>query len=61
VRAISAANRGIEGGFLAFRVAMEQFRSALPARVRDLGWLPVRGPTDGIDVDGLDIPVAQAA
>jgi adenylate cyclase len=54
-------SRGVEGGFLASRVAMEQFRSALPVKVRDLGRLPIRGRTDGIDVVGLDIPAAQAA
>jgi adenylate cyclase len=54
-------SRGVEGGFLASRAAMEQFRSALPVKVRDLGRLPIRGRTDGIDVVGLDIPAAQAA
>jgi adenylate cyclase len=53
-------SRGVEGGFLASRAAIEQFRSALPAKVRDLGRLPIRGRTDGIDVIGLDIPLAQA-
>jgi adenylate cyclase len=53
-------SRGVEGGFLASRAAMEQFRSALPVKVRDLGRLPIRGRTDGIDVVGLDIPTAQA-
>jgi len=32
-----------------------------PVKVRDLGRLPIRGRTDGIDVVGLDIPAAQAA
>jgi adenylate cyclase len=54
-------SRGIEGGFLASRAAMEQFRSALPVKVRDLGRLPIRGRVDGIDVVGLDIPATQAA
>jgi adenylate cyclase len=54
-------SRGIEGGFLASRAAMEQFRSALPVKVRDLGRLPIRGRADGIDVVSLDIPAAQAA
>jgi len=54
-------SRGVEGGFLASRAAMEQFRSALPVKVRDLGRLPIRGRADGIDVVGLDIPAAQAA
>jgi hypothetical protein len=54
-------SRGVEGGFLASRAAMEQFRSALPVKVRNLGRLPIRGRLDGIDVVGLDIPAAQAA
>jgi hypothetical protein len=54
-------SRGVEGGFLASRVAMEQFRSALPVKVRDLGQVPIRGRMDGIDVVGLDIPAAPAA
>jgi adenylate cyclase len=53
-------SRGVEGGFLASRAAMEQFRSALPVKVRNLGRLPIRGRADGIDVVGLDIPTAQA-
>jgi adenylate cyclase len=54
-------SRGVEGGFLASRAAMEQFPSVPPAKVRDLGRLPIRGRTDGIDVVGLDTPAAQAA
>jgi adenylate cyclase len=54
-------SRGVEGGFLASRVAMEQFRSILPVRVRDLGRLPIRGRSDGIDVVGLDVAAAEAA
>jgi adenylate cyclase len=54
-------SRGVDGGFLASRAAMEQFRSAVPVKVRDLGRLPIRGRTEGIDVVGLDIPAAQAA
>jgi adenylate cyclase len=54
-------SRGVEGGFLASRAAMEQFRSTLPVKVRNLGWLQIRGRMDGIDVVGLDIPVTQAA
>jgi adenylate cyclase len=54
-------SRGVEGGFLASRAAMEQFRSALPVKVRNLGRLQIRGRTDGIDVVGLDIPATQAA
>jgi adenylate cyclase len=53
-------SRGVEGGFLASRVAIE-FRSALPVKVCDLGRLTIRGRTDGIDVVGLDTPAAQAA
>jgi adenylate cyclase len=54
-------SRSVEGGFLASRVAMEQFRSALPVKVSDLGRLPIRGRVEGIDVVGLDIPTAQTA
>jgi adenylate cyclase len=54
-------SRGVEGGFLASRTAMEQFSSTPPVKVRDLGRLPIRGRADGIDVVGLDIPAAQAA
>ena len=52
-------SRGVEGGFLASRAAMEQFRSTLPVKVRNLGRLPIRGRADGIDVVGLDVPAAQ--
>jgi len=54
-------SRGVEGGFLASRAAMEQFRSTLPVKVRNLGRLQIRGRTDRIDVVGLDIPATQAA
>lgn len=54
-------SRGVEGGFLGSRAAMEQFRSTLPVKVRNLGRLQIRGRTDGIDVVGLDIPATQAA
>jgi len=54
-------SRSVEGGFLASRAAMEQFRSALPVKVSDLGRLPIRGRVEGIDVVGLDIPTAQTA
>jgi adenylate cyclase len=47
-------SRGVEGGFLASRAAIEQLK------VRNLGRLPIRGRADGIDVVGLDIPTAQA-
>jgi adenylate cyclase len=49
-------SRGVEGGFLASRAAMQQFRSVLPVKVRDLGRLPIRGRTDEIDAVGLAIP-----
>jgi adenylate cyclase len=52
-------SRTVEGGFLASRAAIERFRPPLPIKVRDLGQLPIRGRTDGIDVVGLDVPVAQ--
>ena len=45
---------------VAFSHPAQQFRSVLPVKVRDLGRLPIRGRTDGIDVVGLDIPTAQA-
>ncbi|MGC1559730.1 MAG: adenylate/guanylate cyclase domain-containing protein [Bradyrhizobium sp.] len=54
-------SRGVEGGFLASCVAMEQFRSTLPVKVCDQGRLTIRGRTDGIDVVGLDTPAARAA
>jgi adenylate cyclase len=47
-------SRTVEGGFLASRTAMEQFNSAPPFAVRDLGRLPIRGRADGIDVIGID-------
>ena len=53
-------SRGVEGGFLASRAAMGQFRSALPVAVRDLGRLAIRGRAEGIDVVGLDMPAIRA-
>ena len=50
-------SRGVEGGFLISRAAMDQFRSALPVPVRDLGRLTIRGRADGIDAVGLDMPI----
>jgi adenylate cyclase len=47
-------SRNVDGGFLASRAAMERFSSAPPFAVRDLGRLPIRGRTDGIDVVGID-------
>jgi adenylate cyclase len=46
-------SRGVDGGFLASRAAMERFSSPPPYKVRDLGRLPIRGRVDGIDVVGL--------
>jgi len=50
-------SRGVDGGFLASRVAMERFSSPPPFAVQDLGRLPIRGRADGIDVVGLGVPV----
>jgi adenylate cyclase len=48
-------SRGVDGGFLASRAAMQQFTSSPPPfAVHDLGQLPIRGRIDGIDVVGLD-------
>jgi adenylate cyclase len=44
----------VDGGFLASRMAMEQFSSVPPFAIRDLGRLPIRGRADGIDVIGID-------
>ena len=54
-------SRQVDGGFLASRAAMQQFSSAPPFVVRDLGRLPIRGRADGIDVVGIDAPVAAFA
>ena len=54
-------SRTVDGGFLASRAAMERFSSAPPFAVRDLGRLPIRGRADGIDVVGIDAPVAARA
>jgi adenylate cyclase len=54
-------SRQVDGGFLASRAAMQRFSSAPPFAVRDLGLLPIRGRTDGIDVFGIDAPVAALA
>ena len=51
---------GVEGGFLISRAAMERFNSVPPFAVRDLGRLPIRGRTDGVDVVGLDRPAIAA-
>jgi adenylate cyclase len=46
-------SRGVDGGFLASRAAMDRFKSVPPFAVRDLGRLPIRGRADGIDVVGI--------
>ena len=51
-----ARSRGVDGGFLASRTAMERFNSVPPFAIRDLGRLPIRGRADGIDVVGLEAP-----
>ena len=52
-------SRNVDGGFLASRAAMEQFASAPPFPVRELGLLPIRGRADGIDVVGIEMPAPQ--
>jgi len=54
-------SRKVDGGFLASRVAMTRFSSSPPFAVRDLGRLEIRGRADGIDVVGIDAPVAAVA
>jgi adenylate cyclase len=54
-------SRNVDGGFLASRAAMERFSSLPPFAIRDLGRLEIRGRTDGIDVVGIDAPVAAVA
>jgi adenylate cyclase len=54
-------SRNVDGGFLASRAAMERFSSRPPFAVRDLGRLEIRGRADGIDVVGIDAPVAAVA
>ncbi len=49
-------SRGVDGGFLASRAAMQRFRSTPPFAVRDLGQLAIRGRADGIEVVGLQAP-----
>jgi adenylate cyclase len=49
-------SRGVDGGFLASRAAMERFSSVPPFAVRDLGRLSIRGRADGIDVVGIEAP-----
>jgi adenylate cyclase len=54
-------SRQVDGGFLASRAAMQRFSSTPPFAVHDLGRLPIRGRADGIDVIGIDAPVAAFA
>jgi adenylate cyclase len=54
-------SRKVDGGFLASRAAMARFNSAPPFAVRDLGRLDIRGRADGIDVVGIEAPVAAVA
>jgi adenylate cyclase len=49
-------SRGVDGGFLMSRAALDRFGSAPPFLVRDLGRLPIRGRADGIDVVGIGAP-----
>jgi adenylate cyclase len=49
-------SRGVDGGFLASRAAMDRFGSVPPFAVHDLGRLPIRGRADGIDVVGIAAP-----
>ena len=49
-------SRGVDGGFLASRAAMERFSSTPPFAICDLGRLPIRGRADGIDVFGIEAP-----
>ena len=46
-------SRGVDGGFLASRAAMDRFASQPPFAIRELGRLPIRGRADGIDVVGI--------
>ncbi|NGX95030.1 MAG: adenylate/guanylate cyclase domain-containing protein [Candidatus Afipia apatlaquensis] len=46
-------SRNVEGGFVASRAAIQQFKSALPAPLHDLGVRDIRGKSDGLAVMGL--------
>lgn len=46
-------SRGIEGGFVASKAAMNRFSSAPPFMVSALGHLPIRGRADGVEAFGL--------
>lgn len=49
-------SRGVEGGFVASKAAMDCFASAPPVTVSALGHLPIRGRVDGIVAFGLQPP-----
>jgi adenylate cyclase len=53
VARLEELSRGVDGGFLASRAAVDQFASKPPFAVLDLGRLPIRGRADGIDVFGI--------
>jgi len=46
-------SRNVEGGFVASRAAIEQFKSPLPAPLHDLGVREIRGKSGNIAVMGL--------
>nr|WP_249788625.1 adenylate/guanylate cyclase domain-containing protein [Bradyrhizobium sp. G127] len=46
-------SRNVEGGFLASRAAIDQFKTAPPVTLQDLGVREIRGKSDGIEVVGL--------
>jgi adenylate cyclase len=46
-------SRGVDGGFLAARSAIERFDKAAPLALRDLGAMQIRGRADTIAVMGL--------
>lgn len=46
-------SRNVDGGFVASRAAIEQFKSPLPAPLHDLGVRDIRGRSDGLAVMGL--------
>lgn len=48
-------SRGIDGGFLASRAAMDRFAAPPPFPMHDAGCLPIRGRAEGIDVVGLAV------
>lgn len=46
-------SRNVEGGFVASRAAIDQFKATPPVRLHDLGVREIRGKADGIPVVGL--------